>query len=241
MQSPTLDGAVDRIGPLHMAYSDLEPGTMWAAQQLTNARRTESNKEKRDWLRRGVYWAYNSSLYGMNDGGKVPLLYQGTGSLIFDNLEEAVRQLRTTGFYRPTREEDIDAFKRAKDTLTLELMELGLKRFSDDEDMFCYNINTLKGRQGLNSAQAALAEVPYGPQAVFDENMRMFYDAKIKEILIAVLNPARVKELAAHRPVARIGRMLPFNTESLGSSFAAYGYLVDETGDSVRGLPRKSA
>lgn len=92
-----------------------------------------------------------------------------------------------------------------------------LQKYDDQYSYF--EIDTAKYNK-LNSVQRQFAERVHGQGANFDENMKMFRDAKIKNTGIYVLNPEYVKANVneEHRAFARASWLYGFGYDSLFSA-----------------------
>jgi len=231
LATATLDEVVDLAGPLSETAPKFERGTEWSAWQHMNARRMEPDIEKRQVLRNKWYWTNDSVLYPVEKGKSV--IYLGEGGLILDNIAEAASQLMQTNNYRPG-EEKAYAFKRAPTTVRAEHDSLGLKRHDDEFSYFV--IKTLKGRDGLNPSQVAIAERPYGQAEDFEDNMKMLHDSGIHETRVWILNPDYVKEMSKQGPISRASWLDWFGGDSW---FFAFERDVDDASFGLRGVLKK--
>ena len=125
MSEITLENRVGVVSSVKI----LVPGTISAAAQLLNDRRTEKDDALSSELRGNPFITFNSALYDIENGKGVrdlakgkPVAYFGNGGLIFDNYEQVSSQMSLDRHFWPD-EAAVRQFKKAKDTLRFKLSD----------------------------------------------------------------------------------------------------------------------
>jgi len=182
-------------GPLAEAYKQFQPDTILHASEIMNERRT-NEKLREQW-----FWTADSALYTVEEGEAILYFGNRDTNLIFENINEATKQLRETNNYRPEQadvERVINSVETGQ-TLRLNLSDLKLDRYNSEWSYF--KISTSKYNK-LNDSQRAFAEKVFGEGTDFKTNMKMLKEADIESTRILVLNPKYVEKQASESPVS---------------------------------------
>ncbi len=211
---PSLEGVITINGPLAQTVPQLQLETVWHADQITNARRTDEP------MRNQWFYVADGAMYALEGKTQFLFMTRGYANPVLNNIGEAASQLLTSGNYIPSSEE-IVAAHAAPDTLKINL--LGLKAKNDGGEFSYFTINTQKPQ--LSGVQRPLAERIYGRGDDFGQNMKMLAKAGISETRVYVLNPDYVNtHVQQGRAIARACRLRSFGLDSV---FYAYGRIVD--------------
>ena len=195
---------VTRYGSLAELVPQFVPGTCLTSAELTTERRTNNE------LRKQGFSTANFALYCF-EKHKIILYFGGKeNNPIFNNLEDACKQLNESGNYLPSLEE-IELAK--KNALKLEYDDLALHIILSDIPFVYFSINT-KNHKSLNKTQRVFAEAVYGKADDFAQNMKMFANAGILSTNINVLNPFYLISNAMKNPIVRACWLNYFNTRS---------------------------
>jgi len=240
-----LEKLVNEFGPLAKTFRKFDSKTIQYASEIMNDRRTESDLKKKEELKNTWFWTADGNLYNIEDengnslrgkdaekGEAVLYLSDRDNNLVFQNIDEACRQLSDTKIqnYRPS-EENAQRVKKADTTLRIRLSDSNLQRGSDEWSYF--EIDTVNYNTSLNAVQRAFSERVYGKGNDFAENMKMLKEAEKEKTKILVLNPEYVKKHAKDGFIARASRLDSFYDDS---RFDAVGRDVDNSDDALRGV-----
>ena len=217
-------------GRLIDTYSQFQPETIQHSYEIQNDRRL-SKCSKNNW-----FWTADFPMYKAE--GKEPVLYMADRSdnLIFQNIEEAIKQIRASNNYKPT-EQGIKAVLLAVEKGNAEKFALSDLKLKKHDDEFSYfEINTAKPEK-LNEGQLKYAKRVHGrTDSDFSANMKMLNDAKIDNTRVYFLNPKYVLEQLKDnkdKAIARASGLLNFD---INSNFIAVNRLVDYVVICLRGV-----
>ncbi len=217
-------------GRLIDTYSQFQPETIQHSYEIQNDRRL-SKCSKNNW-----FWTADFPMYKAE--GKEPVLYMADRSdnLIFQNIEEAIKQIRASNNYKPT-EQGIKAVLLAVEKGNAEKFALSDLKLKKHDDEFSYfEINTAKPEK-LNDAQVRFAKRVHGrTDSDFSANMKMLKDAGIDTTRIYFLNPKYVLEQLKDdkdKAIARASWLINFGSNS---DFIAVVRLVDIVNGCLRGV-----
>ncbi len=182
-------------GNLKTCLSQALPETISLARELTKER--ISNKPLRDT----GFWTRDFPMYYVKNGEAV-LDLDEANNLVFENIDDAVKQLLETHNYVPSKK---DAARVKKSVASgngvhVVLSKLDLKKYNNEWGYF--EINTTNP-DSLNPEQSKLAERIYGLGADFNESMLVLKNSGINTTRVYVLNPEYVKQKAGKGAVGR--------------------------------------
>lgn len=225
-----ISGLENIAGALLETYKQLDPSTIQHAHEIMNEKRT--NKDLRDQC---IITA-DHSMYAVEDDEEFLYFSGRENNLIFQNIEEAVKQLKETDNYKPTREgiEQVIESAKAGNTLKVKISDLKLVTINNEYGYF--KIDT-KNYDKLNPEQRKLAERVYGEGEDFIENMKMLNDSGIGMAMVYVLTPKYVKQHAKENPISRPSWLNGFGYDS---SFNTNGGDVKSGYNFLRGVRLKS-
>ncbi|MFC1752746.1 hypothetical protein ACFL96_05055 [Thermoproteota archaeon] len=212
------------FGPLAETYKKVDPSTISSSAEIMKER--QNDKE----LRREWFWTRESAMYTVEDGEvMLRLTDKVEDNLIFQDIEEATRQLIRNNNYVPSDKESIERIVGSVEGV--KLSDLDLKKGDDEYSYF--EIDT-SGYDSLNGSQRLLAEKAYGVGDDFKASMKMLNDAGIKETRFYVTNPEYVeKHVEGDGVLVRACRLYCCNGDS---SFLAFGRDVDDNLVGLRGV-----
>jgi len=205
-------------GTLLDTYNQLDPSTIQHARDVMNERRTN------EVLRRQWFRTADHSMYTSEDGEAILYFAGRDNNLIFQNIDEAVKQLTETNNYKPTKEGIEQVVESAKLGKTLRVKISDLKLETDNDEHGHFNINT-KNYDNLNPEQRKFAEKVHGEGKDFVENMKMLKDSRIETTGVYVLNSEYGKEHAKDSPISRASWLGDFDGSSIFD--ANCGYVVN--------------
>jgi len=180
------------------------------------------------------FWTADFPMYVIE--GKEAVLYMGRNrdNLIFDNITEAIPQLREKHNYFINDNKDIDSVIDSYTTFKFMLSKLKLK--SSCSEWKYFEIDTEKYHK-LNEAQRVLAERVYGKEEMFESSMEMLNNSRIKNAKIYVLNPSYVKKILHNHNAKGIARGSFLDNFEGNSNFGADSRCVDINIRHLRGVP----
>ena len=238
-----LENLVSEYGKLAETFKKFKPETIQHASEIMNERRTNPDPKIMGELKNTWFWTADGNLYNIEDengnslrgkdakkGEAVLYLSDRDNNLVFQNIDEACRQLIDTQNYRPSAEA-AEKVKKADTTLRIKLSDLNLQRKKDEWNYF--EIDTADYDATLNDVQRAFSERVYSRGNDFAENMKMLKEAGIPKTRIWVLTPDYVKNHAKDGSIARASRLYSFIDDS---RFFAGGRLVDGSSGALRGV-----
>ncbi len=197
------------VDPLAKTSQQFERDTIQHSDQLTTERRI--NLELRDII---LYTA-DYGAYTVEDNEVILYLGRIETNPIFNNIEEAIHELMSTGNYildKDKNKDDIEAIKNAESTLRVKLSDLELRR--SNSGWYYFEIDTAN-YDSLNKAQREVAERIYGQGDDFIKNMKIFNKAGIGKTRFYVLDPDYVKqETPQDGALVRATRLYDFKDRS---------------------------
>lgn len=220
------------IGDFITAFNQLMPESILHAFEIQKERYT--NYETRE---RGL-WTADFPMYAIEKGEAVLYLAPIRHNLIFQNIDEAVKQITKTGMYRPTDEgikQVVDSVKTGE-TLKVNLSDMNLKECVYDKRWSYFEFSTLKEEyiMNLNPIQRLLAEKIHGSGEDFDESMKMIREEGKSSTKIYVLNHEYVKKHAKDKAIACLSYI--YGTNAIFG--AVCNYIGEYGGWSMRGVPK---
>ena len=175
----SIDELATKQGKLAELLPLFDPDSIQHADEITTARRTDKS------LRKMWFWTGDGSIYSVKDGEAYLSLTRRQHNPVFNNIEEAARQLLSEDHnYRPPQK-DVETALEAEDTLTVKISDLELKKL--DEEFGYFEIDT-ENYDSLNPAQRAVAERAYGSGKEFEDNMKLLREGQINKTRVYVLN-----------------------------------------------------
>src|SRR3989344_1150215 len=130
-----IDNLVNVQGPLAKALPKLDLSTVQHAFEIMNARRADKS------LRDLWFWTADFAMYAVEDKEEYLYFASRDYNLVFQNLDDAVKQLLETGNYVPENQ-GVDVVKAGKDTLKIKLSDLKLERRNSEFSYF--EVDTVK-------------------------------------------------------------------------------------------------
>lgn len=179
---------VNEEGPLLVTVPKLKSGSVRTASQIWSDRRTEPDELNRRILRDTPFWVNHTALYDIEADG--PRVYIGSGDIIFNNLEEAVRQLKEDGNYRPPTDV-AETFKHAAATVSASYRYLRLLHRTEDISFLSTRCRLFLGAEHtkpnffpiaaytkakLLDTERQLIEYAFEKGKDFNDNMRMIIE-----------------------------------------------------------------
>lgn len=217
-------------GRLIDIYSQFQPETIQHASEIQNDRRAKKCSTSQ-W-----FWTADFPMY--QSEGKEPILYMAdrADNLIFQNTEEAVKQIRASNNYRPTAEGIKTVLSAAEKGNALKMTLSDLKLKKHDDEFSYYEINTRKPEK-LNGAQVRFAKRVHGrTDSDFLANMKMLKDAGIGTTRIYFLNPKYVLKQLKDNKDGAIARASWLSSFGLDSDFNAGDGVVGSGGGCLHGV-----
>ncbi len=154
-------------------------------------------------------------------------------NLIFQDIDEATRQLIRNDNYVPDDKESIERIVGSIEGVKLSDLDL-----TEGSDTYSYFQIDTSSYDSLNGAQRLLAEKAYGAGDDFKASMKMLNDASIKDTRFYVTNPKYVeKHVEGDSALVRACRLFDFDYISY---FNAVGGLVDYCDVGLRGVRKVS-
>lgn len=216
---------------LYECIQQIVPGTALTSAELTTKRRDNVK------LRHQMFWIANFALYRMEDE---PILYFGgrEANPLFNNIEEAVKQLKINDDYVPTKSEFAAILESVESgsTFRVKQSELGLKGPSyDNEDCtdFIVNRENTHTPNNLNPSQHSLVERIYGSGDNYVKNMEMIVQCPFSTV-VAVVNPNYVRKHAGETGLVRACALSYF-----GNTFSALIAGIDRCDGALLGVRRR--
>ena len=210
-----------KIGSLAELVPQFESGTCFTSAELTNERRTAMALKDR-W-----FYTANFALYAVENGNA--FLYFGgkKNNPIFNNFEEASKQLVNNGNYVPSKEEMESAKESA---VRMNLEDLCFKQY--DNQFSFFEIDS-KNYDSLNATQRLFAEAVYGQGNNFVKNMNFFAQTGMVFSTVYALNKDYVMKNVQND--GAIVRACWLSYSSTFSRFYANYYRVSDP-NALRGL-----
>jgi hypothetical protein len=183
-------------------------------------------------LKNQWFWTADFPLYTMEKGQAVLYMADRKHNLVFQNLDDAVAQLRTDNNYFP-KDSDISTVISAKTTLKTKLSDLKLERLDDEWSYFEIKTNDYSN---LNKSQRTLAEHVHGKERTFARTMKILNKNEIETTRIYVLNPEYVKNTLEQKDKKSLARVSALDDFLNNSSFDASNRVVGNDGRRLRGV-----
>jgi len=229
----------NRVGPLADTIPQFQPGTLQTSAEITKER--VINRK----LRKQMFYTVNFSMYTVEDvdGTSTPFLYFGgrTANPIFNDPQEACKQLIKTDNYKPNREsiDAVVASVASGDTTKVKLSDLRLN--GDNAEWKYIEIDTTDYAE-LNDAEKKFAAVGYGSMDVaegkeksdFDNAMAMLREEGVAKTKMFVLSLDYVQKNAPKNGALARACWLG-NTDSSSCINADNRSVSDH--DALRGVP----
>ena len=173
------------------------------SEDIATKRAMDNNNASDAAFMNYFYFTSNFCMYAVEKtkSGKEEFLYYGgrDANPIFNNLEEACRQLQFDENYRLSRDEVKKIYASVKDgyTYRVRLGSLKLKEF--DSEFASFEIDTRYYWQtvkngGLNKTQREFAEKVFGQGKEFNRYMYLLTFRGVRKTRIYVLNPKYVQQ-----------------------------------------------
>jgi len=213
-----------KVGDIEQILPLFDPSTIQHSFEIMNYRRKDES------LRNRYFLTADCCMYRMEkdsfSGEIQPILYitDRENNLIFNNINESMRQIRSCSLYRPPQKEVQKVVESAKEGSSLRIPLFSLRlRNPFFEDFALFNINTTKYDK-LNDYERQFAEKICGEGEDFIKNMAMLKSHGLKKISVNLRDIHSLKELIQKKGVE--------GSDSVCSQFylkgiAAYNPLFD--------------
>lgn len=225
-------------GNIITAFKQIDPDTILHAFEIQKERQTNVK------LRKNWQWTADFPMYQIEKGEAILYFASRQNNLIFQNIDEAVKQIKEKEFYKPTKEgikQVVDSVDTGE-TLRIKLSDLKLTRYDSVYSYFEISTsskteNPKKNYELLNDSQKALSQKVYGKEDDFEKSMKLLKNKGIKAIKLYVLNPKYVKKHAKDYAIARVTWLSSFKGDSI---FNAGSNLLEYNMISFRGVRKKT-
>ena len=217
------------------------------SEDISTQRAVDNNKVSDPAFMNYFYFTSNFCMYAVEKTkiGKEEFLYYGgrDANPIFNNLEEACKQLQADENYRLSKEEVKKIFDSVKAGYTHRVRLASLKLREFDSEFASFEIDTRYYWQtvkngGLNKVQREFAEKVFGQGKEFNRYMYLLTFRGIKKTRIYVLNPKYIR--TNHKAGTAIARLCLLCDYYYSSNFYANIRGVDMA-DILVGVLRRSS
>jgi len=207
-------------GPLAESFKNVDPNTISSSAEIMKERQINEQ------LTEKIFWTRQSAIYTVEDGEVMLYLTDKVDdNLIFQNIDEATRQLIRYGRYVPEDNESVERIVGSLEGVKLSELDLSV-----EGNQFSYfEIDTLD-YDSLNPSQRFLAEKIYGTGDDFKASMKMLCDKGIEDTRVYLMN---VKA----DTVGTIVWACKLNDIDNDFLFSACGEEVDDEYVGLRGIP----